>query len=140
MTPKLKRVLLIDDDEATNFINKWMLKKADCADEVIAMDDASEALSYLKEKERSENHPPELIFLDINMPGMNGWEFLEEYRELPHHKKAKALIMLTTSLNPDDYAKAKTFDEVNDYQNKPLSIEKIREILASNSNLLKAVS
>src|SRR6266542_549835 len=100
---------------------KWTLSKIE-----IALN-GLEALAYLK----IENQvPPEIIFLDINMPKMNGWEFLDRYKHLDKQQKAKVVIMiLTTSANPDHIKRAKEIEEVTGYETKPLDKEMLKEIL-----------
>src|SRR5258708_36657106 len=106
MNKKLNCILLIDDDEPTNFLNKMTIDQSGCAEWVQVVQSGQEALDYLQGtgrfKNRKEDYPrPDLIFLDINMPAMDGWEFLDKYKELPKDQKAEiVLIMLTTSLNP----------------------------------------
>jgi CheY-like chemotaxis protein len=73
---------------------------------------------------------PELIFLDINMPGMNGWEFLEHYKQLPEGlQNAMIVVMLTTSENPDDKARAATQGMLADFKSKPLTKEMLEEVI-----------
>ncbi|SFU46297.1 Response regulator receiver domain-containing protein [Pustulibacterium marinum] len=126
---KLKNILLVDDDIATNFINKKIINDSHCAEHVDAVTSGKAALDYLVSKTENLDQP-ELIFLDINMPAMNGWEFLEEYKKLKDSQKAKIIIvMLTTSLNPDDYDKAKEIPEIDDFKNKPLNNQAIEDIM-----------
>ncbi len=73
---------MIDDNSDDNFFHTRVIKKSDAADIVIAKQNGLDALNYLKSKKDSEDTHPDLIFLDINMPGMNGWEFMEEYNKL----------------------------------------------------------
>lgn len=133
MPMKLNCILLIDDDESTNFLNKLVLEQIGCANEIVAVQGAREGLNFLSEKRNGKFPQPDLVFLDINMPGMNGWEFLVEYGKLPEEQKANIIVvMLTTSLNPDDAAKAEGFKEINDFQIKPITPEMMEGILARN--------
>lgn len=130
---KVNSVLLIDDDEPTNFLHKMVIERAHFAKNVITMTSAIEALEFLTLAQNGEYPQPEIIFLDINMPRMNGWEFLEEYEKLPADQKAKVVVvMLTTSINPDDAKKAKELGIISGFKNKPLSKEVLREIYQQN--------
>lgn len=130
MTKKLRSVLLIDDDEATNYIHKKIIEENNFADQVIIAQSGEEALQLLNDKIVDLYPPLDLIFLDINMPGMDGWEFLEHYKKLSVNKQAKAvLIMLTTSLNPNDRLNASKIDEISGFENKPLNDHKLSSIL-----------
>lgn len=130
MKNKVNCILLIDDDEPTNYLHQILLEDMNIADEIIAMQNAEEALEFLKSKDEGEYPQPDLIFLDINMPVMNGWEFLEEYNKLPESQKGKhVMIMLTTSVNPDDKQKANHDGIVQEFINKPLEEGVVRHIL-----------
>lgn len=127
---KLNCVLLVDDNEADNFLNKLIIKERDCAEKIVAVESGYDALDYLHSKESGEHPQPDIIFLDINMPGMNGFEFLEEYNKLPEDKKGRVVVvMLTTSMNPDDLKKAESMGLVSGFKNKPLSHDALNEIL-----------
>jgi len=130
MKQKLNCILLIDDDKPTNFINEVVIKQLDCAEKIVVVQNGSEALDYLKSKDDGEHPQPDLIFLDINMPAMNGWEFLEKYTELDKKQHGKVVvIMLTTSLNQDDEKKASGIAYINGFKSKPLTPEIMQEVL-----------
>ncbi|HTI94773.1 MAG TPA: response regulator [Puia sp.] len=135
MNPQLNCILLIDDDEPTNFLNKMTLEQTGCTRHIFVAQSGQEALDYLRgcgpgNGSSGMSPRPDLIFLDINMPAMDGWEFLERYKTLPSEQKADiVLIMLTTSLNPDDEVKTRTIPEVAGFENKPLSQQRLQELL-----------
>jgi CheY-like chemotaxis protein len=134
MKRKLNCVLLIDDDEPTNFLNKMIIEETGLVKEVKVAQSALEALDYLSGKGQAGSNEalpaPELIFLDINMPAMDGWEFLEKYEQLsPEQKASIIVVMLTTSFNPEDEQKAEKISYISSYRNKPLTQEILMGIL-----------
>ena len=127
---KLNSILLVDDDEGTNFLHKLVLEEADIAEEIIFALNGEEALEIIKENSKKNKPQPDMIFLDINMPRMNGWEFIEEYQKLENTSNIKLLIiMLTVSLNPDDKEKAQNINSISGFINKPLTVEVLKEIM-----------
>ena len=129
---KLNCILLVDDDETTNFYNHYLLKKAEVAESIQIVKNGKEALNYLTNHsgEAGAYPQPDLIFLDINMPVMDGFEFLEAYSQLDEKIKGKVVVcMLTTSLHEDDLNRAKQFVELSDYLYKPLKNEGLLEII-----------
>lgn len=131
MKQRLNRILLVDDSDADNFIHQRVIKKAEVAHNVIAKNGGEAALSYLSTQDDDGNYPlPELIFLDINMPGMNGWEFLEEYEKLAPEQKAGVIVcMLTTSVAEVDRQRAGELVLVESFLHKPLTQAGLLKIL-----------
>jgi CheY-like chemotaxis protein len=134
MKKKLECILLIDDDEPTNYYNSLIIEEIGCADQVRIAQSGKKALEYLANSARAtkqgESCPaPDLIFLDINMPAMNGWEFLERYRKLKNHETRPVMVMLTTSLFPEDVLKAKEAPEISCFESKPLTPETLYKIV-----------
>lgn len=128
MAKKLNFILNIDDDEATNFFNEIILKDRGVAEEIKSMLSAEDALKTLKDLSNN-GQMPDLIFLDINMPPMNGWEFLDAYREELPESQPVIIVMLSTSLNPDDRERAESNSLISDFISKPLDHEKIQMVL-----------
>ncbi len=127
MKKKLNTILLVDDDPDDNLFHQIVINGMDIVDNIDIARNGIEALEYLKKEGRI---PPELIFLDLNMPWMNGWEFLGQYKSLSTAQKSKVLIViLTTSANPDDVRRAKEIQEVTGFETKPLSEKLLNEIL-----------
>lgn len=132
--------MIIDDDEPTNFISSLIIDEAGCSNHLEVVDSGNKALQYLKNAVASTDTAgqfimPDLIFLDINMPRMNGWEFLQEYSKLSFLPLSQpVIIMMTTSYNPEDRIKADKIREVAGYENKPLTLEIIDTVLEKYFN------
>jgi CheY-like chemotaxis protein len=124
-----KKVLVVDDNPTDRFIAKKMIEKCSFAQETILCESAQQALEYLRALEDEPDALPNFIFLDISMPGMDGYEFLEQYATFPEVIKAKCIIlMLTTSLHPDDIERAQNNPLVIRFINKPISRGKLEMI------------
>ncbi len=125
--------MLIDDDELTNYVNEVIVEEADCTDKLVTVDSGQDALGYLNSVTKQEAPRPDLILLDVNMPAMNGWEFLEEYKRLGHELlQHTVVVMLTTSFNPEDEEMAKSIGEISDFKNKPLTVDLLQDIISNH--------
>jgi CheY-like chemotaxis protein len=130
MSKKVPCIMLIDDNPDDNFFHERVIHKNHLAEKVIVKDSAEDALDYLSREKVTGEPQPDLIFLDINMPRMNGWEFLREYNKLEKNKQGKLIVViLTTSENPDDVRRATEKDIATEFRNKPLTKEMLNELI-----------
>ncbi|MGM0408806.1 MAG: response regulator [Bacteroidota bacterium] len=135
MKNKLNCIMLVDDNPDDNFFHEREIKKNNLATIVITKNTAMSALEYLRSKKDEINLQPDLILLDINMPGMNGWEFLREYNKLAKELQSKVvIIMLTTSENSDDILRAKSENFVSGFITKPMTKELMTNIIKQHFN------
>jgi CheY-like chemotaxis protein len=133
----IRKVLCVDDDTISLTISQLLLKRTGFAAEVDTAIDGSEALEYFEQLFANDPDPvgnaPELILLDINMPVMNGWEFLEEYNPRYAAKLSNThIIILSSTIDPEDFALAKQYPVVQQFISKPLSIENLEELKATD--------
>ncbi len=129
----IRKVLCVDDDTISLTISQLLLKRTGFAEEVDTVIDGSEALDYFEHLFSNSPDPlqqaPQLILLDINMPVMNGWEFLQEYtpRFLDKLVNTK-IVILSSTIDPEDFATAKQYPVVVQFISKPLSVENLEEL------------
>ncbi|MFD0963282.1 response regulator [Pseudofulvibacter geojedonensis] len=129
---KLLKILLIDDDIMTNFINEKNLRKHFLNNEIKSFISAINALEYIISSFKENNTQKNLIFVDINMPKMDGWEFLDEYKKLPDDLKAtNHIYMLSSTCNKNDIEKSKHYSSVKSFFTKPLTHDNINLIHSS---------
>lgn len=128
---KLKEILLVDDSEGINDLNHLLLTEMGVVENISTALNGRLALDYLTSIDEEGNHPnPTLILLDINMPVMDGYQFLDAYDKLDEEMKAdKIIVMLSTSISEIDIEKAKSYGYVKGYHFKPLDENKMRSII-----------
>ena len=131
---KYYAVMLVDDNEIDNLINQKMIEASNIAEHIFVHSGAKSAIEFLKNVEKLAKGPvslylPEIIFLDIDMPLMDGFQFLDEFERLSDSIKSHCkVVMLTSSLNPQDMNRAKKNQFVLKYINKPLTQENLKKL------------
>lgn len=129
-TKPIRCILLVDDDPDDNFLHRMIIEDSGYCDQVRIAETGHQALAYLTDTSNPDYCRPDVILLDINMPGMNGFEFLDEYESLdPSYQAQVVLMMLTTSLNPDDERRANRHGVVDGYKSKPLTRQMLDDIV-----------
>lgn len=127
MTSKIN-LLVIDDDDINIFIIKKIVAKTGFNVEMISKNNGQLAIDYLATLKDDPERFPHLMLIDINMPVLNGWEFLETYDKSGFILKAD-MYMLSSSVYENDIEKAKTFKAIKGFISKPLSVERLTELL-----------
>jgi CheY-like chemotaxis protein len=116
-----------------NFINKAIISKEECITDITVTTSGFEALEFLKSLLEEPTSFPDVIFLDIRMPGMNGFEFLDEYIKLPENLKNHCKIyILSSSLDPSDSNNGKKYNVVTGHLTKPLAHHRVNELLQND--------
>jgi CheY-like chemotaxis protein len=123
---KFFAVMLIDDNEIDNLINHKMVESVGIAEKIYVHTGAKSGIEFLRNIEKlpdlADKILPEVIFLDIDMPLMDGFQFLDLFGKLSESTKKRCkIVMLTSSINPHDISKSKNYDYVVKYMNKPLT-------------------
>ena len=127
MSANLNHIVLVDDNETTSFLNNRLLGRLAVADKISTFSRADEAFEMLWGN--TAGPAPDLVFVDLKMPGISGFEFLELYNALPQLVQDKTVMaVLTTSMHGADTARVAKYPNV-EYLTKPLTEEKMRKLL-----------
>ena len=122
MNNPLQHILLVDDDLPTNFIHERLISIGKVANEVTAAYNVQDAIKLL------DSIQPDLILLDINMPELSGWDFLDLYKMKNHIDGNSARIfMVTTSIDPKDKERAASYKEITEFMSKPVTLEVLKQ-------------
>jgi CheY-like chemotaxis protein len=125
-------VMLIDDSSIDNFVNQKMIERHKFSERTVTFTKAAKAMKYLSEideEKKSTSEIPFIIFLDLNMPLINGFQFLEVFEQLSDFIKSRCkIVILTSSINPNDIIKCKENKNVLTFLNKPLIKNNFEEI------------
>jgi CheY-like chemotaxis protein len=126
----LKQLALVDDDDVFVFLTTRMLEKYKLVDLIKIFDNGYDALVFIKENLDNLEALPDIILLDLSMPIMDGWQFLDEFVKINARIGKKITIFIcSSSISPDDLAHAKEINAVSDFVIKPMTKEKLVEMI-----------
>jgi len=132
MPKRLSNLWIIDDDPMTSFYIKRLAELGELAGIISIYNNAQGAVDYLLHHKKSADHLPDIILLDIYMPEMDGWGFLEAFQKIAGQLSKKIEVyIISSSYHPKDVNRAKQIPEVKDYLQKPVTLESLRQIVIS---------
>lgn len=127
---KIDTTCIIDDDPIFVYGTKRVMKEVDFTEKIVVYNNGQDAIDGLTETINNGDNIPPVVFLDLNMPIMNGWEFLEEFNKLPEEAIAGVTIyIVSSSIDPRDLEKVKQFNVVNNYIVKPVTPKDLEAIM-----------
>ncbi|MFY0672206.1 MAG: response regulator [Bacteroidia bacterium] len=127
---KVKNACIIDDDEIFRFILKKHIKNQNLADNILCFENGREAIEYIKTNRLENDNLPDVIFLDINMPIMDGWDFVMEYNELKKQIiKDATVFMISSSVDDRDISRANDSGVITEYVAKPVDKKQIHDLM-----------
>lgn len=126
----LKTLTIVDDDDIFVFLTTKIIEQTNLVDLINVFGNGLDAINFLKENKNNVDALPDIILLDLSMPIMNGWQFLEKYNKLnPTIGKKITIYICSSSISPDDITRAKTISEVSDYIIKPITKDKLIDLI-----------
>ena len=132
MPKKYELIYIIDDDEIFIKITTRLLQLGGICDNFLVFKNGQEALDYIKPRLISSEPLADMILLDINMPVMDGWEFLDTLQTIPNSEKLN-INLISSSIDPLDIRKAESYDLIKNFLTKPISIDKLKTLETNNS-------
>lgn len=130
---KIDSCCIIDDDPIFVYGTKRIMKEIEFCESIVVFNNGQEALDGLMEISQSDKKTPQVIFLDLNMPIMNGWEFLDEFIKIPNNNLKKAIVyIISSSVDPRDLERVKDYKQrVNNYILKPITPNDLETVLGA---------
>ncbi len=135
---KAEIICIVDDDEVYQFSVTRTIKAANIVKKILIFSDGEEVFDFLTDNLSKKDELPDIIFLDINMPYMDGWEFLNNFTSIkPKLPKKITIYLVSSSVSDKDLDKAKAISDVTDYMVKPITIEDFRNVIENNGAVVK---
>ena len=129
---RVDSICLVDDDDIFQFVTKRVIEQTKLVQTIRLFSNGKEAIDFLEKTHAANARMPDVILLDLNMPVMDGWEVLEAYVLLkPHLSKPITIYIVSSSISPADILRAQRISEVTDYIIKPITTEKLIDMLKS---------
>ena len=126
----IKTLVIVDDDAIFVFLTKKAIEQTHLVEHIKVFDNGRDAINYIKENIDNPDQLPQIILLDLSMPIMDGWQFLDEYITLqPKICKPIKINIVTSSISPEDVSKAQSMSAVTEFIIKPITKEKFKEIV-----------
>jgi CheY-like chemotaxis protein len=131
---KINSACIIDDDDIFIYGTRRIMQEVRFCENIIVFKNGKEAIDGMQNDLEEGKNLPDIIFLDINMPVMNGWDFLEEFTSIPNLNEGDVLLyVVSSSVDPTDLQRAKEFKLVNNYILKPILPKQLNEILEAST-------
>ena len=127
-------VCIIDDDHIFIYGVKRLIDETSFCDELMVYRNGQDALDELKQRQKNKEELPGIIFLDLNMPMMTGWEFLDEYLEIEAKAGSRTRVyIISSSVDPQDLLKINEYEQIENYILKPVTAEDLEKIIAAEA-------
>lgn len=134
---KIEKLAIVDDDDAFVFLTREIIEESDMVNAISVFGNGRDALCYIEQNKSNSTELPEIILLDLSMPVMDGWQFLERYSRLTTEIiKPISVYICTSSISPDDVAKAREYSTVSDYIVKPVTTDNLIAMIKDLNNRL----
>ena len=132
MSMKIPNLWIIDDDPMSSFYIKRLAELGELANIITIYNTAQGAIDYLLHHKKTAEHLPDIILLDIYMPEVDGWEFLNQLKKIEHQLIKKAAIYIISSSNhPRDLSRAESFPDVRSYFQKPVTLDVLKDMVST---------
>ena len=141
MPSKIRMIGIVDDDLIYQFMLHRIIMRNNLAEKIVTFSDGEKAIQYLTDNKGTNENIPDVIFLDTNMPILDGWQFVEKYAKIKVEIKKKVIIyMLSSSIKPADLQRASEISEICGYIIKPIQLEGLKIILHKCETFLKGLN